>query len=368
MTHDEKDCRFMRRALQLAVLGKGHVEPNPMVGCVIVRDSQVVGEGWHRYFGGPHAEVEALAAAGETARGSDAYVTLEPCCHHGKTSPCTLALIEAQVARVVIGCRDVDPQVSGGGVRALDVSGLKVVESVLAHEAADLIAPFEKLVTQKQPWVIAKWAMTLDGKLASHAGNSQWISNSASREVVHRLRGRVDAVLVGRGTITSDDPLLTARPPGPRTAVRVVLDSNASLSPSSKIAQSVNQAPVLLAVSEQSSVDRRKRLTRLGIEVLVLPGQSLQTRMSALLDELGRRQMTNLLVEGGGVVFGTLHDMQALDEVHAFVATKIIGGESASSVIAGAGIANMGNAIELRDSTVEVLGGDVYIQGRVQTS
>ncbi|MCH2222645.1 MAG: bifunctional diaminohydroxyphosphoribosylaminopyrimidine deaminase/5-amino-6-(5-phosphoribosylamino)uracil reductase RibD, partial [Dechloromonas sp.] len=238
----------MSRAFELARQGLGHVEPNPMVGCVIVLRGEIVGEGWHRRFGGPHAEVAAIAAAGKNARQATAFVSLEPCCFTGQTPPCTGALIDAGVAKVVIGCCDPNPKVAGGGVAQLRAAGIEVIVGLLEEEARQLIAPFSKLVTRKRPWVIAKWAMTLDGKLATRAGASQWISGEASRTVVHQLRGRVDAILAGRGTAILDDPLLTARPPGPRIATRVVLDTQASLSCESRLMQTIDQAPVVVVV------------------------------------------------------------------------------------------------------------------------
>lgn len=365
MNESADDRHFMTRAIELAQRGRGHVEPNPMVGCVLVRDGAIVGEGWHQRFGGPHAEIEALAAASDSARSADAYVTLEPCCHEGKTGPCSQALIEAGVARVVVGCQDPNPQVAGKGLDELRAAGVSVETGVLAEQTAELIAPFAKLVTIGQPWVIAKWAMTLDGKLATRTGSSQWISGEASRAVVHQLRGRVDAILVGRGTAEQDDPLLTARPPGPRTATRIVLDSAARLSPNSKLAQSTDQGPLLIAVSQDAPADRRKQLEACGAEIVELPGDDHAVRTTALLDELGRRQMTNLLVEGGPKVFGTLQDLGAIDEVHVFIAPKLVGGASAPSAIAGVGLAEMTTALQLRSPTIETLGDDVYLTGRV---
>ena len=229
------DLWHMRRALELAAQGQGAVEPNPMVGCVIARGAEILGEGWHRRFGGAHAEVEALKLAGERARGATVYVTLEPCCHHGKTPPCTRAILDAGVARVVAAMPDPFPQVAGGGLAELRAAGIEVQSGVLEEEARKLNAPYLKLLSTGRPWIIAKWAMTLDGKIATAAGDSRWISCLDSRSIVHQLRGRVDAIVVGRGTAAADDPLLTARPPGPRTAMRIVVDTRASLSPQSQL-------------------------------------------------------------------------------------------------------------------------------------
>jgi len=355
----------MSRAIELAERGRGHAEPNPLVGCVVVQDSELVGEGWHQRFGSPHAEVEALAVAGDAAQGSTVYVTLEPCCHQGKTGPCTRALIEAGVQRVVVGCQDPNPQIAGKGLAELREARILVEEGICADQAQYLIAPFAKFISKGRPWIIAKWAMTLDGKLASRTGNSQWISGTASRAVVHRLRGEVDAILVGRGTVESDDPLLTARPEGPRIATRVVLDSAASLSPESQLIRSLTQGPVLVAVAAVAPADRIGRLEKLGVEVFHTSGRDEASRLESLLEEMGRRQWTNVLVEGGAKVFGTLLDMQAIDEVHAFIATKIVGGEEAPSAIAGQGIAQMEDAVDLSHVEVKVLEGDLYVHGRM---
>ncbi len=354
---------FMSRALELAVRGRGHVEPNPMVGCVVVQNGKMVGQGWHRSFGSSHAEIEALAAAGDAARGATVVVTLEPCCHQGKTGPCTRALIEAGVRRVVVGCQDPNPQVAGKGLAELRAAGILVEEGVLEEQSRNLIGPFAKLLTKGRPWVLAKWAMTLDGKLASHTGNSQWISGTASRAIVHRLRGEVDAILVGRGTVEADDPRLTARPAGPRVATRVVLDSSATLSPESQLVRSIADGPVLVAVASEAPASRVDRLTELGVEVLRVSGNDEAARLDSLLEAMGRRQWTNVLVEGGSHVLGTLLDLRAIDEVHAFIATKLVGGKEAPSAMAGRGFAQMADAIDLSNVEMEVLEGDIHIWG-----
>jgi diaminohydroxyphosphoribosylaminopyrimidine deaminase / 5-amino-6-(5-phosphoribosylamino)uracil reductase len=227
MNHPED--QWMRLALDLAEKGRGWVEPNPLVGAVIVRDQQPVGQGWHRRYGEAHAEVNALAEAGELARGATLYVTLEPCCHHGKTPPCTDAVLRAGIRRVVAAMPDPFPQVAGQGAARLQAAGVEVALGLCEAEARRLNAPYLKLLATGRPYVHAKWAMTLDGKIATRTGDSKWISNQASRQRVHALRGLMDAIIAGIGTVLADDPLLTARPPGPRTAVRVVLDSRGRL-------------------------------------------------------------------------------------------------------------------------------------------
>jgi diaminohydroxyphosphoribosylaminopyrimidine deaminase / 5-amino-6-(5-phosphoribosylamino)uracil reductase len=362
----EFDASHMARALELAARGQGWVEPNPMVGCTIVQDDEIVGEGFHQKFGGPHAEVEALAVAGPRARGATAYITLEPCCHHGKTGPCTQALIAAGVRRAVIALVDPFAQVAGAGIAELERAGIDVEVGLLVAESRALVAPYLKLLATGRPWVIAKWAMTLDGKTASAAGDSRWISGPESRAVVHALRGRVDAIMIGRGTALTDDPLLTARPPGARVATRVVVDSLASLEAGSQLVRTARETPVMVATSEQAPSARRERLAAAGCEVLVCAGESAQQRLARLLEELGRRRMTNILVEGGGLLTGALADAGQIDEVHAFIAHKLIGGQSAPGPLAGEGRAPMAAALALDSPTVERTGEDVYVHGRLR--
>jgi diaminohydroxyphosphoribosylaminopyrimidine deaminase / 5-amino-6-(5-phosphoribosylamino)uracil reductase len=335
-----------------------------MVGCVIARGAEIIGEGWHRRFGQAHAEIEALQIAGERAAGATLYVTLEPCCHHGKTPPCTKAVSASGVARVVIAMRDPFPKVQGGGIAELQAAGLSVDVGLLEADAARLNAPYLKLVTTGRPWIIAKWAMTLDGKIATHTGESRWISNPQSREVVHELRGRVDAVVVGRGTVLQDDPLLTARPSGLRTAVRIVLDTKALLDNSSQLVRTANEWPLLVAAGQESLPADRSRLQDAGCEVFVCEGETQAERLGALLAELGRRRLTNVLVEGGGRVLGCLLDRREIDEVHVFIAPKLIGGASAATAVAGRGMAEMTEALRLESPHVRQLGDDAYITAR----
>jgi len=360
------DLACMRRALDLAARGQGYVEPNPMVGCVLVRDGNVIAEGWHERFGGPHAELAAIAAAGGAdLKGSTAYVTLEPCCHYGKTPPCTEELLRVGVARVVAAMQDPFPKVAGGGFRRLTEAGVQVEVGCLEDDARRLNAPYLKLTTHRRPWIIAKWAMSLDGKIATRSGHSKWISGHASRDVVHRLRGRVDAVLVGSRTAEIDDPLLTARPPGPRTATRIVVDSHAVLPLSSRLVKTAADVPVLVAVGPDAPSASMSRLQDAGCEVLPFAASTRFERMLQLLDELGRRRMTNVLVEGGSRILGALFDAHQIDEVHLFLAPKLLGGERALSPIGGAGLECVPELPQLSDQIVEQLGPDLYIHGRV---
>ena len=357
------DATWMGRALELAERGRGFVEPNPLVGAVLVRDGRAVGEGWHRRYGEAHAEVNALAEAGDLARGATAYVTLEPCCHHGKTPPCTDALLRAGVGRVMAAMSDPFPPVAGRGAAALRAAGVPVEFGLCEAAARRLNAPYLTLLTAGRPYVHAKWAMTLDGKIATRAGDSRWISNEASRRRVHELRGRMDAVVVGVGTALADDPRLTARPPGPRTAVRVVLDSRCRLPTDSVLAKTAREVPTLLAATAAAPADRAAALRALGCEVLTGPATDGHTDVRALLAELGRRRFTNLLVEGGGGALGAFLDAGAVDEVHVFVAPCLAGGATAPTPMGGRGVEKIAEALRLTETRVDIVDGDVLLHG-----
>lgn len=357
------DEKWMRLAIELARQGEGLVEPNPMVGCVLVRGDQEIGRGYHRKFGAAHAEIVALDAAGE-AVGATAYVTLEPCCHQGKTGPCAPALIRGKIARVVAATLDPFAAVSGGGVRLLREAGIEVDVGILEEEARQLNAPYFKRIQTGRPWVIAKWAMSLDGKTATASGESQWISGESSREFVHRLRGRMDAIMVGGGTVQRDNPLLTARPAGPRRATRVVFDSRLEVSPESRLVRSVDQAPVLF-IAHDAPGERRRVLQSLGCEVLETASPDVTSQIRAVLDELGSRGLTNVLLEGGATLAGSFFDAGEIDEVVAFVAAKLIGGATAPSPIAGAGIPKIADAVCLAALEFQRFADDLCIRARI---
>ncbi len=294
------------------------------------------------------------------------YVTLEPCSHFGKTPPCTKALLASGVKRVVIAMKDPFSQVAGGGLAELQAGGVEVQCGVLEFEARKLNAPYLKLLETGRPWIIAKWAMSLDGKIATVGGESRWISNEQSRKVVHKLRARMDAIIVGRETALRDDPMLTARPPGPRTPLRVVLDTQASLSQDSQLVRTVAEAPVIIAAGKQAPQANLKRLQDSGCEVFECSGETHIDRLHALLEELGRRRLTNILVEGGGQVLGSLLDARQIDEVHVFIVPKLIGGAGARVPFTGNGIAEMAEVLHIDATEIETIGGDIYIHGRIK--
>ena len=356
------DLFWMQRALAEAERGRGAVEPNPLVGSVVVRDGQLVGFGHHARFGGPHAEVEALSRAGDAARGATLYVTLEPCRHVGKTPPCTEAILAAGVTRVVAAMRDPFPKVAGGGLAQLRAAGLAVEVGLESDAAEHLNAPYLKRLATGRPYVTAKWAMTLDGKTATASGDSRWISGPRSRALVHEVRGRMDAIVVGIGTALADDPELTARPPGPRVPARVVLDGAGRLPTTSRLARTAREIPVLVALTERATPERREALADLGCEIVPFPGDG-PVPILPLLDELGRRGMTNLLVEGGGRLLGAFLDAGQVDAVDVFIAALVEGGHPRFTPAQGEGRSRMADALRLERQQVSLIDGDLRLQG-----
>jgi diaminohydroxyphosphoribosylaminopyrimidine deaminase/5-amino-6-(5-phosphoribosylamino)uracil reductase len=369
LNENDIDKQNMQRALDLAESGLGMVEPNPPVGCVIALGKNVIAEGCHQHYGGRHAEVNALENVPPEFRNelssATLYVSLEPCCHHGKTPPCVSSILRSGIRRVVVAVRDPNPVVSGKGIKALLNAGITVEIGIGESQAKRQLAPYIKLVKRGIPWVIAKWAMTLDGKIATRNHDSQWISSPESRRIVHDLRGRMDAIIVGIGTALTDDPLLTARPPGPRTATRIVLDSMARLPIDSQLARTIGEAPVLVVVGPGCDEGTVEKLRNAGLDVYSTSGTSAEDRSQCLLEELGRRRMTSIMVEGGATVLGTLFDADYIDEVHAFVAPKLAGGLTSPTPIAGHGIPDMQHALTLEHVIWQQVDEDIYLRGFV---
>jgi diaminohydroxyphosphoribosylaminopyrimidine deaminase/5-amino-6-(5-phosphoribosylamino)uracil reductase len=360
------DVKMMARAIALARRGEGRVEPNPMVGCVVVRGGRLIGEGYHRRFGGPHAEIEALGRCFGNPRGATVYVSLEPCCHHGKTPPCTDALIAARVARVVVGTRDPNPVVRGRGVRRLRDAGIVVETGILEQEAAELVAPYITRVRLGRPYVIAKWAQSLDGRLATRTGHSQWISCPRSRRRAHRLRARVDAILVGSGTLLADDPLLTARDvPLLRRALRVVLDGRLRTPQSCQIVDTANVHPTLVFTTAAHAGTRKAdRLRRRGVEVAACRSRRGRLSVGDCLRKLADRDVTNLLVEGGPTILSALLEAGLVDEAYVFTAPILIGGDGAPGILPGRGAARVDVAVKPRSLRTQRLGTDILYRMR----
>lgn len=350
------DQDWIRRALALAVRGLGSVEPNPLVGAVIVRDGQLIGEGWHERYGGPHAEIQALRSASQNPKGSTVFVTLEPCCHHGKTPPCTDALIKAGIQRVVYGLEDPFPKVSGAGIAQLQAVGIEVTGPVLGEESAALLAPYLMLITNHRPWVIVKTAVSLDGKTATVTHNSKWITGETARKHAHHWRGRVDAIVIGIGTALADNPMLTARPSGPREAVRVVFDRSGKLASGSVLVRTAKEVPVVVVTTTTSSPEWREEMKRSGVEVWMFD----QNQISSFLREAGTRSWTRVLVEGGGGLAGSFLDAGFVDELHHYQAPILIGGCSAPSGFMGNGCQLLKGAWKGRLVEQSLLGPDLF--------
>ena len=360
-----RDEDFMREALLLAQNALGRTSPNPLVGAVIVQEGRVVGAGWHRKAGTPHAEVHALAMAGELSRGATAYVTLEPCSHYGRTGPCAKALVEAGVKRVVVPVLDPNPLVAGKGKALLEAAGVEVTVGVLAEEARQINEAYFKWVTQKMPFVTLKTAMTLDGKIATAAGKSQWITGEAARQRVHEMRDVADAIVVGIGTVLADDPSLTTRLADHtgRNPVRVIVDSRARTPLTAKVVQD-GAAKTLVAVARTASEERCAALRAAGVEV-VRAGEGERVDLAALMRLLAARDFTSVFVEGGGTLNFSLLAEGLVDKVHAFIAPKIVGGREALTPVEGAGVGELADAVELTNLTMEQVGADVLITGYV---
>lgn len=357
---------YMSRSLELARQGEGRTAPNPPVGAVIVRDDKVIGEGFHPRAGEPHAEIFALQLADELAQGSDLYVTLEPCSHQGKTGPCADAVISAGIKRVFVGVQDPNPQVAGRGIERLRAAGIDVVCGVLENECRRLIAPFTRHILSGMPYTIYKTAMTLDGKTATATGDSKWISGESSRQEVHRLRNRVEAIMVGVETVLHDDPLLTTRlPDGGRDPLRVVVDSNLRMPETAAMLQQKSSARTLIATTSAADEDARQRLEAAGAEVLILPDDEGHVSLPELWRELGRRNVQTLLLEGGATLAGAALRADLIDQMMVFVASKLIGGSGDYGIFRGEGCSVLGDAVKLEDIRLERFDNDILICGEV---
>ena len=359
MTVDE---RWMRRVLRLARKGEGRTSPNPMVGAIVVKNGRIVGKGYHARAGEAHAEIIALERAGEKARGATLYLNLEPCTHYGRTPPCAPRVIEAGVKRVVVGMKDPNPLVRGKGIARLKQAGLEVTVGVLERECRSLNEAFCSYIVKKAPFVILKVAATLDGKIATRTGDSKWISSGASRRLVHRLRNRVDGIVVGIGTILRDNPLLTTRIPGGRDPLRIVLDSRLRVPERAKI---LEDSPSRVIIATTKAAPRRKveRLEERGVRVLILRSRGGRVDLRAFVARLGAMGLTSLMVEGGSRVNGSFLDEGLVDKIVLFIAPKLVGDDRAPGIFRGKGVRKIEEARGLRDVTVRRIGGDIVIEG-----
>jgi len=362
-----QDERFMARALALAWCGAGRTNPNPPVGAVVVRQGTIVGAGYHRRAGGPHAEVMALRQAGRLARGATLCVTLEPCCHLNKrTPPCVPLIIASGIKRVVAAIRDPNPHVRGRGLAALRRAGLQVNVGVGAEEAERLIEPYRRLITTGRPLVTLKVAATLDGKIATAKGESRWITSPAAQKMVHLLRARSDAILVGIGTVLVDDPSLTVRTGSSRGRVplRVVLDPSLRIPMTAKVLTD-GRAPTLIVTTSSGSSTKRAAVEKTGAHVVVLPARHGRILWRGLLKELGRRGIASLLIEGGAEVNASALREGVVDRLLFFVAPKILGGRDAIDAVGGVSPKKLSEALPLKVTSVTRVGHDILVEGRL---
>ena len=354
--------KMMRRALALARRGLGKTSPNPAVGCVIVRDGIVVGRGWHKKAGTPHAEVHALNEARELAAGADVYVTLEPCAHFGKTPPCARALIAARVARVYVAMIDPNPLVAGAGIEMLRAAGIEVETGLLEEASRELNRPFIKWIQHKLPYVVLKSALTLDGQSATANGDSRWVTGDPARREVHRLRGRMDAIMVGVGTVFKDDPLLTCRVPGGRDPLRIVVDSTLRIPLHAALFGVQSSAGTVVATCSRDEA-RLQAVAAKGARILSCRLSEGRVDLADLFSQLGALGVQSVLLEGGSHLAGAALRAGLIDHCMIFLAPKLVGG-AGTGLFAGAGVALMADAIRLDGMTVKRIGVDLLVEGR----
>ncbi|MCI9487556.1 MAG: bifunctional diaminohydroxyphosphoribosylaminopyrimidine deaminase/5-amino-6-(5-phosphoribosylamino)uracil reductase RibD [Lachnospiraceae bacterium] len=358
------DSDYMQLALRLAGRGAGWVSPNPMVGAVLVKDGKIIGQGWHEAYGGPHAERNALASCGEDPAGATMYVTLEPCCHQGKQPPCTDAILEAGIRRVVIGSVDPNPLVAGKGIRILREHGMEVTEHVLEEECSRLNEVFFHYIQTKRPFVVMKYAMTLDGKIAAFTGESKWITGEAAREHVHRQRHRYTAIMAGVGTVLADDPLLTCRMPGGKNPVRIICDTGLRTPLTSQVVSTAGQVPTILATCSGDR-ERWAAYEKAGCRILFVDKKGGHIDLEALMEALGRDGIDSILLEGGGTLNWSALESGIVRKVQAYLAPKLFGGRDARTPVEGDGVPSPSNAFFLKNSTVIRLGEDFLIESEV---
>ena len=363
--------QFMKRAIELAKQGVGWTAPNPLVGAVVVKNGRVIGEGYHRKYGELHAERNALAACTEDPAGATLYVTLEPCCHYGKTPPCTEIIIEKKIAKVVIGSRDPNPKVAGKGARILREHGIEVVEDYM-REACDALNPvFFHYITTRTPYVVLKFAMTLDGKIATRTGASKWITGEAARNHVHQLRGRYAGILAGIGTVLEDDPMLNCRIDGAHQPLRIILDSQLRIPMGSRLVRSAKEYPLLIVCNEstrdrEEGTSRIQKLEEAGAKVWTLPEKNGHPDLNVLMQRLGEEKIDSVLIEGGGTVNEAALKAHIVHHVYAYIAPKIFGGEDAKTPVEGSGIRLPQECANLRLAKITVLLNDMLLEYDVE--
>lgn len=361
------DQDYMARAISLAKRGEGWTNPNPMVGAVIVKNGKIIGEGYHARYGGLHAERNAIRSLSEPAKGATLYVTLEPCCHYGKTPPCTDAVAEQGISRVVIGSKDPNPKVAGKGAAILRAAGIQVEEGFMREECDRLNPVFFHYITTKRPYVVMKYAMTLDGKIATRTGASKWITGEAARKTVQDMRHRYMGIMAGIGTVLADDPMLNVRMEGKKSPVRIICDSHLRIPPDSRICRTARDYPTIVACGA-ADPEVAARLKDIGIQVISVPDSQGRADLKKLMEELGNRKIDSILLEGGGRLNESALRAGIVQEIKVFVAPKLFGGSAAGSPVTGPGVALPDDAWKVSLEAVSRTGEDLLLEYKVQTS
>ena len=356
----------MRRAIHLAKKGAGYTNPNPLVGAVIVKDGKIIGEGYHEKIGQLHAERNALKNCKEDPKGAEIYVTLEPCCHYGKTPPCTEALIEAGIKKVYVGNTDPNPKVAGGGIKILREHGIEVETGILEDECSQLNDIFFHYIQSDVPYTALKYAMTLDGKIATATGESKWITGETARKHVHKLRHRYAAIMAGIGTVLADDPMLNARIENGNDPIRVICDSNLKIPEESNIVKTANEIRTIIATISENE-EKINKLKQNGCEIIKTTPQDGKVNLKELLKQLRKMEIDSVLTEGGGILNESLIQSGCVHKVYAYIAPKIIGGEQAKTPVEGTGISHLKDAVIFDELKATPLGNDILLEGKVKT-
>ena len=352
---------YMKLAIEIAKKGVGWVNPNPMVGAVIVKDSRVIGQGYHKHYGGNHAEVDAFENVCEDPEGGTIYVTLEPCSHYGKTPPCVDKIIENKIAKVVIGALDPNPIVEGRGIKALKDAGIEVITGVLEEECKKLNEIFMKYIIEKKPFVVLKTAMTLDGKIATESGESKWITSEKARQEVHKLRNKLSSIMVGVDTVIKDNPELTCRLEDGRNPIRIVVDSKLRIPMKAKVIVD-NLAQTIIATTEFADKDKILSLEKLGVKVLIIKSKNERVDLQSLMSKLGELNIDSVFLEGGSTLNFSALEENIVDKMQVYISPKIIGGEKSKTPVGGKGIKKLSDAIMLENMTVRYIGADLLIE------
>ncbi len=354
---------YMQRAIELAKKGAGFVSPNPMVGAVIVKNGKIIGEGWHQKYGSNHAEVNAFLSAAEDTEGAEMYVTLEPCSHYGHTPPCAKTIVEHKIKKVYIGSLDVNPLVAGNGVKILKDAGIDVEIGVMENECKAINPIFFKYMETGLPYVVMKTAMTLDGKISAYTGDSMWVSNEASRQIVQKLRHNMTGIMVGINTVIKDNPMLTCRIENSINPVRIIVDSNLKVPFNSNVLNLKGNDRCIIATLNNSNKDKKLQLKNMGIEIIETTGDNGKINLKELMYKLGKMKIDSILLEGGGTLNFSMLESNLVDKAMFFIAPKIIGGAAAKTPVEGKGIPIMENALRLKNTETKNIDGDILIYG-----